>query len=232
MEPSGSTALHAAAYRGHEKIVELLLKKGGYHSLVNKYNNTPLDEAKTDKIKQMIRRRANKTRFVSESIEWILSTDNADYQAYEYSKKLETYGKDPHFYKLIVYIKHNYLEKDLQNIEDIHKIKQYFDKAINKNDPVYLLKAYTAETGFYSTLNLHLAQLQLENLTDKENFSLVYYIGIITFHPRFEKFSYTGIVFRGVMITNNDLKQYKIGTRILRNCNAMSECFDAVENVL
>jgi hypothetical protein len=215
MEPNGSTALHVAAYRGHEKIVELLLEKGGDHSLVNKYNSTPLDEAKTDQIKKMIRHRRYATRFVSESVEWIVSTNNADFQAHEYSKKLEAYGQDSQFDQLIVYIKQNYLEKDLQDVDHIDKIKRYFDEAISKKDPVYLLKAYTAETGFYSTLNFHLAQLRLENLTAEENLSRAYYIGIIACHPKFKTFSYFGRTFRGMMITNDDLKQYKIGTRIL-----------------
>ncbi|CAF3507244.1 unnamed protein product [Rotaria sp. Silwood1] len=142
----------------------------------------------------MIRRRMNKTRFVSESIEWILQTDQADFKAYQYSTKLETYGQDPQFYELIDYIKRNYLEKDLQRIEDIDTVVKYFNLTINTRDPFYLLQAYTAETGFYSTLNVHLTQLHLENLTDKENLRKAY---------------------RGMMITNNDLKQYKIGTRIL-----------------
>ncbi|CAF0834372.1 unnamed protein product [Rotaria sordida] len=216
MEPNGSTALHVAAYQGHEKIVELLLQKGACYSTVNKYNCTPLDEAKTDKIKQLIHRRMNSTRFVSDaSIEWILSTNDADFQASEYWEKLKTYGTDPQFYRLIAYIKKNYLEKDLQDIDGINTIKQYFDMAINEKDPVYLLQAYTAETGFYSTLNVHLAQLRLENLTAKENVSRAYYIGIIARHPKLETFSYTGVTFRGMMITNNDLKQYKRGTRIL-----------------
>ncbi|CAF5140847.1 unnamed protein product, partial [Rotaria sp. Silwood1] len=119
LEPNESTALHAAAYRGHEEIVELLLQKGACHTTVNKYNCTPLDEAATDKIKQMIRRRRNQTRFVSESIEWILQTDNADFQAHQYWKKLETYGGDPKFHELINYIKRNSLEKELKSIEDI-----------------------------------------------------------------------------------------------------------------
>ncbi|CAF1370704.1 unnamed protein product [Rotaria sp. Silwood1] len=216
MEPNGSTALHVAAYRGHEKIVELLLQKGACYSTVNKYNCTPLDEAKTDRIKQLIRRRMNTARFVSDaSIEWILSTNDADFQASEYWEKLKTYGTDSQFYQLITYIKKNYLEKDLQDIDGINTIKQYFDMAINEKDPVYLLQAYTAETGFYSTLNVHLAQLQLENLTAKENISRAYYIGIIARHPKLKTFSYTGVTFRGMMITNNDLKQYNRGTRIL-----------------
>ncbi|CAF3698694.1 unnamed protein product [Rotaria sp. Silwood1] len=215
LEPNGSTAFHVAAYRGHEEIVELLLQKGASYTTMNRYDCTPLDEAKSDKIKQMIRRRMNKTRFISESIEWILQTDKADFQAHQYWKKLETYGRDPQFHKLIEYIKRNYLEKDLQSIEDIDIVIKYFNIAINKRDPVYLLQAYTAETGFYSTLNIHLTQLHLENLTDNENLSRAYYIGIIARHPKFETFSYTGKAYRGMMITNNDLKQYEIGTRIL-----------------
>ncbi|CAF1498120.1 unnamed protein product [Rotaria sordida] len=215
MELNGSTALHVAAYRGHEKIVELLLQKGANYSTINKYQNTPLDEAKTDRIKQLIRRRMNQKRFVSDSIEWILQTDNADYQAHEYFKKLESYGKDRHFYKLITYIKKNYLENELQNIDGINTIKEYFDKAINEKDPSYLLTAYTAETDFYTTLNVDLAKLQLENLTSKENLSRIYYIGIIAWHPKFETLSFVGKVFRGMMITKNDVQKYKVGSRIL-----------------
>jgi hypothetical protein len=215
MEPNGSTALHVAAYLGHEKIVELLLEKGGGHSSKNRYDKTPLDEAKTVKIKQLIRRRLNKTRFVSDSLEWIVSTNDADYQSHEYLEKLETYGKDPHVDRLIIYIKKNYLDKDLQHIDDIDTIKEYFDLAIYKNDPTYLLKAYTAETGFYSILNVHLAQLKLENLTVKENLARAYYIGIVARHPKFERLSYIGVIYRGMMITDDDIKQYKIGTRIL-----------------
>ncbi|CAF1283289.1 unnamed protein product [Rotaria sordida] len=130
LEPNGSTALHVAAYRGHEEIVQLLLQKDACYTTVNKYNCTPLDEAKTDRIKQMIRRRMNKTRFISESIEWILQTDKADFQAHQYWTKLETYGRDPQFHKLIDYIKRNYLEKDL-------KI-DFFEMSINDDALIWI----------------------------------------------------------------------------------------------
>ncbi|CAF4161064.1 unnamed protein product, partial [Adineta steineri] len=196
IEPNGSTALHSAAYHGHEKIVELLLRKGASYSVVNKYNCTALEEAKTDRIKQLIQRRMNYRRFVSDSVEWILQTDNADYQAHEYLKKLESYGKNPNFYNFITYIKQNYLEKELQDIDGINTIKEYFDRAIDEKDPIYLLTAYTAETDFYSTLNVHLAQLRLKNLTAEENLSRAYFIGIIARHPKFEILSYTGMTYR------------------------------------
>ncbi len=64
----------------------------------------------------MIRRRMNETRFVSDFVEWIISTNDADYQAHQYMKILEKYDRDPHFSKLIDYIKQNYIETDLKDI--------------------------------------------------------------------------------------------------------------------
>ncbi|CAF1124871.1 unnamed protein product [Rotaria sordida] len=215
IEPNGSTALHVAAYRGYEKIVELLLDYGASCVAKNKYKCIPLDEAKTDKIKQMIRRKMNETRSVSNSCWDILSTNDTNFQADEYQKTLKKYGKDRHFYHLIGYIKQNYIEKELHNIYGINIIQEYFDKAINEKDPTYLLKAHSADTGFYHALNKHLAQLQLEDLSATQNLSLSYFIGIIAHHPKFETLSYIGQVFRGMMITTNDIKQYTIGTRIL-----------------
>lgn len=215
MELNGSTALHVASYQGHEKIVELLLEKGASSSTKNKFNNTPLDEAKTEKIKEMIHRSMNNSRFVSDSLEWIIPTNDADFQAHQYMEKLKKYGKDPNFHEFIVYIKEYYIDKDLRHVERIDKIEKLFSEAIRTKDPVYLIRAYTAETGFYSTLNVQLAKLRMEDLTNENNLGRAYYIGIIAFHPNFEMFSYTGLVYRGMVITREDLQQYKTGTRIL-----------------
>ncbi|CAF1147047.1 unnamed protein product [Didymodactylos carnosus] len=215
IEPNGSTALHVASYQGRKEIVELLLQKGANHAIINKYNSTPLEEAKTDEIKQLIITRRKNTRFCSVTVEWILATNDADYQAHEYWKKLAAYGKDPKFYQFIDHIKRHYVEKDLKEIDGIDTIRYYFDRAIVKRDPLYLITAYTADTGFYSTLNVHLAQLRLENLTAEDNLSRAYLIAIIARHPKFDALSYVGTTYRGILITNDDLKQYKIGTRIL-----------------
>lgn len=214
-DSNGFTALHVAARRGHIKIVELLLQNGASCTVLNRYNHSPLEEAKNEKIKQMIRRSIDQTRFIGSDMEWILSIDKIDYKAYQYWKILEVYGKDPECHKLIEYIKKNYIEKDLQYIDGIAAIKKYFDTAINKRDPIYLLQAFVDETEFHSRINVHLAELQLENLSNHEYFSRAYYIGIIGCHPTFEKFSYLGTTFRCMMITENDLKQYEIATRLL-----------------
>ncbi|CAF1148056.1 unnamed protein product [Adineta steineri] len=87
--------------------------------------------------------------------------------------------------------------------------------AVNEKDSLYLLKAYTAETGFYPKLNLHIAQLHPENLTDKDIVNRAFYVAIIARHSKLETVSYTGITYRSMIITSNDLEQHEIGTRIL-----------------
>jgi hypothetical protein len=129
----------------------------------------------------MICRRMNKTRFVRDFIVQIISKNYADCQTHQYFKILEAFVRGAQLYQLVVYIKQNYLETEFKDIDDINTIKQYFDMAINTDDPIYLLKAYATGTNFYSTLNAHLAQLNLQNLTNHENLSQAYYIGIV-FH--------------------------------------------------
>lgn len=215
IESNGSTALHVASSEGHVKIVELLLAKGASPSTLNKHNLTPLDLAETDQIKQFICHYVNKTRLVGDSVEWTIANSDADFQAHNYSSKLQVYGKDPHLDRLITYIKQNYIDRDLRHIEDIKIIKLNFNKALHEQDPAYLLKAYIAETGFCPALNARLAQLQLDSLTDNENLSLAYYVGIIAHHAKFETLSFTGTVFRGLIITAAELEQHTKGTRIL-----------------
>ncbi|CAF1471209.1 unnamed protein product [Adineta ricciae] len=215
IEPNGSTALHVASYRGHEEIVDLLLENGASHMITNRYQNTPLDEAKTERIRKLFHNRRKKTRFISDFVEWIISTDNADFQSNIFLKKLETYGKDFDLNQMIIHIKENYLPKLLKYSLDLQIIEEYFDLAIKGKDPLQLLKAYTTDTEFYSSLNINLAKLHLENLTEKENLDQVYFIGIIAHHPKLDQLSFTGTIYRGMIINNDNFKQYKIGTKIL-----------------
>ncbi|CAF4082894.1 unnamed protein product [Adineta steineri] len=87
--------------------------------------------------------------------------------------------------------------------------------AINEKGPIYLLKAYTAETDFYLKLIYHIAQLHPKNLTDKDIVNRAFYVAIIARHSTLETVSYTGITYHSMIITSNDLEQCKIGTRIV-----------------
>lgn len=68
IESNGSTALHAATSYGHHDIVRLLLENGFATWILNKYNNTPYDEANDEEMRQLFHRpdsNDNSTRFAS-----------------------------------------------------------------------------------------------------------------------------------------------------------------------
>ncbi|CAF1134106.1 unnamed protein product [Adineta steineri] len=221
VEQNGSTALHVAAFRGHEKIVELLLEKGAYYTILNKYKNTAYNEAANGRIKRLIQYYRYAARFIGDATEWIITTNVSKFQVKTSMQKLEAYGRDPNFDQLITYIIEHYLEKDLQDINNIINIKQYFEQAIHEKDPVHLLKAYTANSDFYLKLNFHLAQLNYESLTDQKNLSYAYYIGLVSFHPKLETLSYIGTSYRGMIINNDNLQQYKI-VRTIYPCSTIA----------
>ncbi|XP_063725473.1 uncharacterized protein LOC134853408 isoform X2 [Symsagittifera roscoffensis] len=51
---SESTPLHAAAYYGHDLVCMLLISRGAKVAAKNRFGNTPVDEAKTDELKQKL----------------------------------------------------------------------------------------------------------------------------------------------------------------------------------
>ncbi|CAF1456570.1 unnamed protein product, partial [Rotaria sordida] len=60
LDKSESTPLHGAVYNGHVSTVDLLLSYGADVNIKNKYGSTPIDDARTDEMKQILKRyRAN-----------------------------------------------------------------------------------------------------------------------------------------------------------------------------
>jgi hypothetical protein len=53
IESNGSTALHAASYYGHARIVQLLLEGGADTTVKNKYGITAKEDASTDEVRDM-----------------------------------------------------------------------------------------------------------------------------------------------------------------------------------
>ncbi|CAF4212073.1 unnamed protein product, partial [Adineta steineri] len=178
--------------------------------LNNEIRNTAYDEAANGKINRLIQYYRYAARFIGNASEWIITTNMNNFQVKVSMQKLEAYGKDRNFDQLITYIIEHYLEKDFQDINNITKIKQYFEQAIHEKNPARLLQAYTANNDFYLKLNFHLAQLDPKSLTDQKNLSFAYYIGLVSFHPKLETLSYTGTSYRGMIINNDNFEEYKI----------------------
>ena len=214
LEPNGSTALHVASFYGHDEIVKLLLAKGASRSIRNKYNLIPYEEAKTDATKQLFSGENAHDKFVGDAnntIEWIRVGEHIDQEAKDIRKMLNTYSVHNKKKKKGIQIQ----MIDLGDYEGIDKIIWYFDQVNEENDPVYLLKAYTEETQFYRRLNRALATAHQLDKTNESQRQLLDFLNLFCCHPRFHDYEFQGVTYRGMKMTDDDLKQYKIGVKFM-----------------
>ncbi|UJR19914.1 hypothetical protein I4U23_023046 [Adineta vaga] len=149
LEPLGSTALHVACFRGHKEIVKLLLTKGVSRSIMNKYNCIPYEEAASNDIRELFDRIPGNNRYIGNSgrVEWLLVSSNAHAMSarnIEPARQTETHEFESHTKQIM----DNYIIPYFQDISKYEVLLDFFKMALREKDPKYLLKAYTAETGF------------------------------------------------------------------------------------
>ncbi|CAF2812470.1 unnamed protein product [Rotaria sp. Silwood2] len=82
-------------------------------------------------------------------------------------------------------------------------------ETIKNNDPTQVVRAYTAETGFYHRVNTDLAQLPTHWSGSKHERNIA---SIMIFHPVFQGFSFTGETYRGMIMLLEDLQDYVVDT--------------------
>jgi hypothetical protein len=217
IEPNGSTALHAAAYYGNSKVVQLLLTYGAQRMIKNRYGSTPYDEAKTEEIKKLFQRGDDDrgdsgNRFASEkgaSFEWIfVKSDPSSYASFN-RKSLLKCRNDEEFNRLCRGIRQYYINEDgpLADAKNIEEVRSFIDRAIRENDPKLVVRAYTAETGFYKRINKDLAQMPTHWSGSKHERNMA---SIILFHPVLQEFSFAGETYRGMTMSAQDLKEYAV----------------------
>ncbi|CAF1337214.1 unnamed protein product [Rotaria sordida] len=202
----GSTALHAACYYGHTEIVKLLLDKGASRSIQNKHKCLPYDEVEKDEIKKLFVRQSA-TRFSDGSghIDWMKCDTAAESLASDYRFRHSGFG----WQNKNIDHRLKYIKNEMSHTE-IERISTFIDQA--KKDPITLLKAYTFESDFYKKLNKDLAARHFDQGT---NFGLTYFIDFFYNNPAFKHLSYKGKVYRGMTMTQDDLKQYSVGGKIM-----------------
>jgi hypothetical protein len=210
IEPNGSTALHAAAFHGHREIVKLLLEAGADRAIKNKYNCLPFDEAADDATKENFLRIPNANRFVSNTgaIEWELFNDDVPETAAEEQVILKSlYDNNSGLTsveKMFEKIQKNYVEQGLSKFDGIENIKHFFQKATEEQDPTWIIKAYTAQTHFYTILNRDIAGGATKNQNERR-----YIIAILWHHPKLDPFAYTGRSYRVMQVNDDDLQKYR-----------------------
>jgi len=229
IEPNGSTALHAAAFYGHQEIVKLLLEKGAERTLLNNYHLTPYQEAKTPEIKQLFARTPHTTRFggLSGSIEWNVIDPTAAKIVSEYKETEKTWFTDVCADNNARYLKEieRYVHKKLADIKDINQVYYLIDRAIKEKNILLILKAYTLQTAFYNALNVELASTNsvtyIENDAKSHDEYFRYwhgpggYAALIAHHPTFKEYSFIGRSYRGMTLSNGDIKVYIENTVVI-----------------
>jgi hypothetical protein len=221
MEPNGSTALHAACYFKHIDIIKLLLHRGFTRRVLNKYDNTPLDESETEEIRELFTRPKTSNRFggdvshEQEKLKWIFIDGNKQNIIQHrvpdtYNGNRLTYGTF-HGDKIL-----QQLGADMPKVDVIRRL---FRRAMDEKDCTRLIQAYTAETDFYNRVNNYLISQNEETEVDSSTQRNVMseFIDTIYFNRQLhEKYSFQGICYRGMkIISDNDLNIYKVGTKII-----------------
>ncbi|CAF1018046.1 unnamed protein product [Adineta ricciae] len=237
LEPNGSTALHAAAFFGHSQIVHLLLNEYGViRHRKNRYGLTAYQEASTNQIRQLFQR-PGYNRFcshddVSSLFDTTAPTNSQDHVP---ETKPSSDWVDIHRNMVDSYISYaNFRRKFLTNPLDqipmkaacklffwqentekimtrqlqaaIHgsiptthleyrKARKLFLQYAKKKKLEPLLRLYSLETPFYKSLN--------------RNNSDVLFMPLLLRLQSLEDRTFQGQSFRGLTMTNEDLKAYQ-----------------------
>jgi hypothetical protein len=106
--------------------------------------------------------------------------------------------------------------KELEHCGHRNIIDWFCTKAQETNNPIYLLKLYTAETGFYKTLN----RIMAKNEGFLKNAELImpwafYFAGMLCRNSVLEAYRFQGQTYRGMRIRDQDLRAYQIGGTII-----------------
>ncbi|CAF1517827.1 unnamed protein product [Rotaria sp. Silwood1] len=119
---------------------------------------------------------------------------------------------------LINEIQIDFIDIDFKESQDFERIKQFFDQAMKEMDPIYLIKAYTAETDFYKHLNKQLAIIGGNFKSANGNVNrcgMKCYLQILFTHRDFDRMAYIGECYRGMTVVKYDLDQYEVGSQIM-----------------
>ena len=215
IELNGSTALHAATYHGHADILQLLLDRGADRSLMNKFGFLPFDEAPNNEIRQLFLRTPDCNRLMNTGdVEWELVDDGAFLIAMcerqQIKSLYQTIPEDTMFAK----IQNSYINIELSNMNKIATIKHFFEKAMKQKDPIWIIKAYTAETDFYNVLNVQIACGASRCQVERK-----FIIALLSYHPKLNHLTYIGASYRVMTVTDYHMKKYQI------NGTAMTKSF-------
>lgn len=165
LEPTGSTALHAASYYGHTELVHLLVSRCCARAVRNLYGLTAFEEAATPEIKQILSRPKETKRYQEHpnDCEWISDNFDGIWKNILHPGRLfECMDDNEEAVKRRQACVIDWLNVTLENEDERNLIIPYFQYGFETNSAERLIKAYTEETDFFRNLNEQLASIRTD----------------------------------------------------------------------
>ncbi|CAF1405730.1 unnamed protein product [Adineta steineri] len=225
-------SLHVAICSGLNKPIPIYLTNNAFKSL----KLTPYNQSQINEIQNIIEENYN---FFdpsnNDNINWCLSGPDMIEKRKRFREQIDlykTYDNQNHLItKLLIEITDYYLKEYLREYESfsdktIKQIDQSFKQAIEEQNYIkYFIEIYSSPSNcFYKVLNKHLALYILDYFdinysSPPEKYRLinclVHIVTLLINHPDIHKHQYKGLVYRGVIMTINELEHYTIGNYIL-----------------
>jgi hypothetical protein len=92
----------------------------------------------------------------------------------------------------------------------IQNIRRFFQKATKEQNPLWIIKAYTAETDFYKVLNTEIACGATKYESERR-----YLIALLSHHPMLNQFSFIGSSYRVIQMNFDDLQNYRVNYSLM-----------------
>ncbi|CAF0747257.1 unnamed protein product [Adineta steineri] len=241
LSSDGQVALHVASFCGHSEIVQFFLTDSAFTSLATTSPQlTLVDQLKRAEIRRLVVTASSLHDFREEIpdnnyIVWSINGESLVRKGREFREQIDlykTYDNQHHLItKLLIEIVEYYLneyliQQDYFSKDNIEKVKDCFTKAIEEQNYLkYFIKAYTFANNFHHVLNKHLA-LYILHYFDTQPYTstpaeyrlincLAHIVTLLINHPDARQHKYKGITYRGMLMSPNDLKPYRIGNYIL-----------------
>lgn len=214
IEPNGSTCLHVACYEDHVIIVFMLLMCGCDRNIKNKYGLIPLQEAKSDKVRELFTADKETFRSLSKTLYTGLDDDmfapNNKYilghasinDVYDAKQMMKAYRKTglQQYYAIHEITMQSYvtLRRIVTDcIPSTHHAYNDAIKCLDSENPFDLIRLYTFQTDFYTYLQ-----------GDNVDFTASIFINLAKFKNR----AYQGRSYRGVKMAHFDVNAWKWAT--------------------
>jgi hypothetical protein len=213
------TALNIASSHGHHEIVRMLLEHGDFMMKRNRDGRTPFSQAKDEHTKRTFAQfQQIAPRFAGDLLEWTVAYREPAIKRAQIRQYLtRTHFIDQDFDTVSRRYVRCYLALEGFSSEEIDQLE-----TIGYHSVDAFIRAYTSPMRFYEIINRHLAKYALAYFDSSFDTTVPYsfvhcLLSIIAMiiHKIRPGASFIEEVYRGMLMTREDLYKYVVGSQVL-----------------